>query len=603
MSAPMFILYPLAIVLFGVAMLSTPASADEGMWLFDHPPKAALKKNYNFDVTDAWMAHVMHSAVRFNSGGSGSFVSADGLVMTNHHVGSGALQKLSKPGHDLVNEGFFARTREEEVKVADAELNVLMDITDVTDRVNAAIKPGLDAASSQLARRAIMNTIEQESTKQTGLRSDVVTLYQGGQYHLYRYKKYTDVRLVFAPEKAIAFFGGDPDNFEYPRYDLDVCFFRVYEDGKPAKIEHYLKWSEAGAKEGDLVFVAGHPGHTDRLNTVAHLEFLRDHLLPDSLDRLRRREVLLRTFSERSFENARRAQAELFGVENSRKANLGRLGGLQDPAIISAKEAEEIKRKSLLGDVKPNPWETVADAVKVSERIHADLELYEYGGGFSTRLFSIARTLVRVADESAKPNAGPLREYRESNLDSLKLQLFSSAPIYSDFETLKLADSLSMLVEKKGPDDPLVQKIMNGKSPSERAAELVRGTKVQDVALRQSLVEGGKAAIEASTDPFIQLARLIDEPARAVRKIEEQQIDEPMQQAYSRIAQAQFKALGSDAYPDATFTLRLAYGAVRGYEAQGKTIPPLTTIGGGVRARRGTWERVSLPASRALDGE
>ena len=314
---------------FMVMLLAAPLLADEGMWLFDHPPREQLlKKNHNFDVTDAWMTHLMHSAVRFNSGGSGSFVSADGLVMTNHHVGSNALQKLSTAGHDLIATGFYARTRQEEFKCVDMELNVLMDISDVTERVNGAVKPGMAPAAAQVARRAIMNTIEQESLKATGLRSDVVTLYQGGQYHLYRHKKYTDVRLVFAPEKDIAFFGGDPDNFEFPRYDLDICFFRAYENGAPAKIEHFLKWSQAGAAEGDLVFVAGHPGHTDRLNTVAHLEFLRDRVLPDSLTRLRRREVLLRTYSEQSIENTTAgAQSELFGIENSRKANIGRLGG------------------------------------------------------------------------------------------------------------------------------------------------------------------------------------------------------------------------------------------------------------------------------------
>jgi hypothetical protein len=563
-----------------VMMLAGSSSADEGMWLFDHPPREQLKKNYNFDVTDAWMTHLMHSAVRFNSGGSGSFVSADGLVMTNHHVGAGALQKLSSAKRDLITTGFYARTREEELKCIDMELNVLVDISDVTAKVNAAVKPGMPAAEAQLARRAVMNTIEQESLKATGLRSDVVTLYQGGQYHLYRYKKYTDVRLVFAPEKEIAFFGGDPDNFEFPRYDLDITFFRAYENGAPAKIEHYLHWSAAGAADGDLVFVAGNPGHTDRLNTMAHLEFLRDRVLPDQLTRLRRREVLLRTYSEQSLENARRAQAELFGIENGRKANIGRLAGLQAPAIMAAKQKEESSRRALMGNITPDPWEAVATAIKINEKIYTDLGLLEYGGAFNSHLFSIARTLVRLGEESAKPNAERLREYRESNLDSLELQLFSAAPIYKDLETVKLSDSLGMLIEQKGADDPLVQKILAGQSPTERAAKLILDTTLADVALRKKLADGGKAAILASNDPMIQLARLVDEPARELRKIQEQQVDEPMHQAYARIAQAQFKALGTSAYPDATFTLRLAYGAVRGYEQQGQKIPPFTTIGG-----------------------
>lgn len=574
-------LWPL-LLLFVLVLLITalPAAADEGMWLFDHPPRELLKKHYDFDISDAWLQHVMHSAVRFNSGGSGSFVSADGLVMTNHHVGASSLQKLSSPGHDLLASGFHARTRAEEAKCVDMELNVLIDIHDVTARVNAAIKPGMDAASAQAARRAIMNTIEQESFKESGLRSDVVTLYQGGEYHLYRYKKYTDIRLVFAPEHEIAFFGGDPDNFEYPRFDLDICFFRAYENGAPARIEHYLTWSKSGAKDGDLVFVAGHPGRTDRLNTVAHLEFLRDRQLPESLNRLRRLEVLLRTFSERNLENARRAQNELFGIENGRKALLGKLAGLQDPAVMAAKRVAEARLRGLVPAGGVDPWDEVRAAIKVSDQIFYDLALYEHDGAFNSRLFDIARTLLRLADESAKPNTDRLREYRESNLDSLKQHLFSEAPIYTDFETIKLADSLSLLMEKKGADDPLVQKILDGKSPVERAAELIRKTTLKDVAVRKSLAEGGQKAIAASHDPMLLLARLVDEPSRAVRKIYDEQIDEPMQQAYARIAQAQFKAFGADAYPDATFTLRLAYGAVRGYEAQGVRIPPLTTIGG-----------------------
>jgi hypothetical protein len=555
-------------------------AADEGMWLFDHPPRELLKKHYNFDVTDAWMKHIMHSAVRFNSGGSGSFVSGDGLVLTNHHVGASALQKLSSPGRDLLTIGFHARTRAEEMKCVDMELNVLIDIHDVTARVNEAVKPGMDPAAAQVARRAIMNTIEQESFKESGLRSDVVTLYQGGEYHMYRYKKYTDVRLVFAPEHAIAFFGGDPDNFEFPRYDLDICFFRAYENGAPAKVSDYLTWSKAGAKEGDLIFVAGNPGHTDRLNTVAHLEYLRDRLYPDSLNRLRRLEVLLRTFSERSEENARRAQNELFGIENSRKARLGGLAGLQDPAVMAAKRDAETRLRAMVPAGGADPWEEVRSAIKVSNEIFDDIGLLEYEGAFNCHQFDIARTLVRLADETAKPNPDRLREYRESALDSLKQHLFSEAPIYNDFETIKLADSLSLLMEKKGGDHPLVLKVLAGKSPVDRAAELIHGTTLHDVAVRKKLAEGGREAIAASTDALIRLAVLVDEPSRAVRKIREQQVDEPLQQAYARIAQAQFKALGTDMYPDATFTLRLAYGAVRGYEKLGTMVPAYTTIGG-----------------------
>ena len=572
------------LLLLALALATAPAArADEGMWLFNNPPREALKKNYNFDATDAWLNHLQHAAVRFNSGGSASFVSPDGLVMTNHHVGTGSLQKLSTPGHDLVALGFYAKTREQEPKCPDLELNMLVNMEDVTQRVNAAVKPGMNAADAQVARRAIMNTIEQESFKATGLRSDVVTLYQGGQYQLYRYKKYTDVRLVFAPEKEIAFFGGDPDNFEYPRYDLDICFFRAYENDRPAKIEHWLKWSESGVKDGDLVFVAGNPGHTARLNTLADLEFDRDRGLPEVLDFLRREEVLLRTFSERSLENTRRAQAELFGVENSRKALLGELAGLQDPAVMDAKKKDETALRAHAGEDGARPWDEIAAAIKVLDRIVLDERLWEGSSAFHTRLFSIARELVRLGDETQKPNADRLREYRESNLDSLKQQLFSPAPIYADLETAKLADSLSFLVEKKGEDDPFVREILQGKSPRDRAAELIQNTKLADVALRRKLAEGGRAAVAACDDPMIKLARQVDERARAVRKISEQQVEEPTRQAYARIADMRFKALGTGTYPDATFTLRLAYGTVRGYQDAGEQVPPLTTLEGAYR--------------------
>src|SRR3989440_3579115 len=284
--------------------------ADEGMWLFNDPPRKLLKEWSNFDATDAWLEHVQKSSVRFNSGGSGSFLSEDALIMSNHHVGADALQKLSDKQHDYLRIGFQARTLEEEKRCTDLELNVLMSIEDVTARVNAAVKPGLTDEESFKARRAVMAEIEKESQDKTGLRSDVVTLYQGGLYHLYRFKRYTDVRLVFAPEQQIAFFGGDPDNFEYPRYDLDICFFRAYDNGQPAKLQHYLKWSEKGTAENALVFVSVHPGRTSRPLALVELAYLADSQLPKRLSRLFRSEVLLSSYSGRSMENARRAKED-----------------------------------------------------------------------------------------------------------------------------------------------------------------------------------------------------------------------------------------------------------------------------------------------------
>jgi len=560
-------------------------SADEGMWLFNNPPRKLLKEKYGFDPSDAWLDHVQKSSVRFNTGGSGSFVSADGLVMTNHHVGLSALQKLSKPGKDYVKDGFYAKTPEEEFKSVDEELNVLMSIEDVTAQVKAAVKPDMIPEKAFEARRAVIANIESDSEKKTGLRSNVITLYQGGQYHLYRFKRYTDVRLVFAPEQQIAFFGGDADNFAYPRYDLDVCFFRVYEDGKPAKIEHFLKWSPLGAKDDELVFVSGHPGHTDRLNTVAELEYLRDIGYPFLLQRLNRLEVMLSVYSGQGEEYERKAKDMLFGVANSRKARDGGLAGLQDPGLLAKKRVEE---KALRAAVAKNPalkdvdgaWDAIAKVQKTRALNIKKYTMLEAGAGFNTPLFSYARTLVRAAQEFPKANDQRLSEFNDSDKPSLELRLFSRRPLYPDFEQTKLADSLGWLCEILGYNNKVVQAVLNGKSPRERAAELLHGTKLYDVAERKKLYEGGQKAIEASNDTMIQLAQILDKESRAVRKIMENQVEEPKRQAYDKIAGAKFAVEGTSAYPDATFTLRLAFGTVKGYEEGGKKIPFETTFAG-----------------------
>jgi hypothetical protein len=345
-------LFKQLMIVFIFMSVSISANADEGMWLYNDTPYQLLKDRYGFEPTSAWLEHVQKSSVRFNSGGSGSFVSEDGLIISNHHVGADALQKFSDAEHNYYRDGFYVRSRKQEKQCVDLELNVLMSIEDVTDRVNAAVKPDSNPEEAFAARRAVMAEIEKESLQKTGLRSDVVTLYQGGKYHLYRFKKYTDVRLVFAPEQQVAFFGGDPDNFEYPRFDLDICLFRAYENGKPAKVEHYLKFSSKGVSEGDLVFVSGHPGNTTRQLTMAELEYLRDQYFPYVLQRLNSLEVMLLAYSARSDENARRAKDTLFGIQNSRKAREGMFAGLMDSQFMTQKQAAE---QALRTAVAQNP--------------------------------------------------------------------------------------------------------------------------------------------------------------------------------------------------------------------------------------------------------
>jgi hypothetical protein len=574
------------IALIWLSSLSPVIHADEGMWPFNNVPKAEIKRRYGFEVTDAWLRKVQLASVRFNNGGSGSFVSPDGLVLTNHHIASDTLAKLSTPERDLVKQGFYARTRAEELRAPDLELNVLVDIEDVTDRVNAAVKPGMSPAEANAARRAAIAAIEKESLEKTGLRSDVVTLYQGGQYNLYRYKRYTDVRLVFAPEFQIAFFGGDPDNFTYPRYCLDMALFRVYENGQPAHVENYLKWSPAGARDGELVFVSGHPGSTQRLNTVAHLEYLRDFGLPLLIRWLEVTRAALLEYSRKGEEQARRAQEDLFGVENSLKALRGQLEGLKDPKIIARKrEAEAALRAFVAADARRqreygDAWDAIARARASLASYERERRFLEGGWGFNSRLFDIARTLVRLAEENEKPDAERLPEYTTARRESLELQLYSPAPIYDDFEQIKLAASLRFMRDELGAANPVVQKVLAGKTPEERAAELVSGTKLKDVAYRKQLAAGGSRAIEESKDPMIELARAVDAEARAVRKRYEDEVVGVEREAYAKIARALFEKEGTKIYPDATFTLRLSYGAVRGYMENGKFIPPFTFFAG-----------------------
>jgi hypothetical protein len=578
-----------------VAGLSDRAFGDEGMWLYNSPPTKQLKDKHNFEPTKQWLDHLQKSSVRFNSGGSGSFVSSTGLVITNHHVGLDTLQKISSEKNNYVRDGFYAKSRKDEPKATDLELNVLMSIEDVTDWVKAAVQPAMSPEDANKARSSAIAQIENESKQKTGLRSDVVTLYQGGVYNLYRYKRYDDVRLVFSPEQEAAFYGGDPDNFEYPRYDLDICIFRAYENGQPAKIENYLKWNTRGPADGELTFVSGHPGKTDRQLTVSELAELRDRENPYVLEILKRRDVLLTSFAARSFENERRAKEDLFGVRNSRKAFDGYLAALLDPDIWRAIEAREQK---LRDEIKANPqWQSALaayDRIKEAQDATAKiLTVYHYfeqsrgraiatyraPSAFYSTLFKYARRLLRASDERPKPNGERFPEFRDSYKESLELDLFSAQPIYDDFEIVTLTDSLTDMATRFGADDPMVKQVLAGKSPVDRATELVTGTKLKDVGVRKQLYTGGAAAVSAANDPMIALAKLVDDPAREARKVFDAQ-DEVKQQAYAEIAKARFSLEGTSNYPDATFTLRLSYGTVRSYEEHGKKIAPLTNFDG-----------------------
>ncbi|MFN2515484.1 MAG: S46 family peptidase, partial [Pyrinomonadaceae bacterium] len=576
-----------ALILALFSFQSIPVFAlDEGMWTFNNVPREEIKRKYGFEITDAWLRKVQLASVRFNNGGSGSFVSSNGLVLTNYHIVEDIVSEVSTPEKDLAKGGFLARTRAEEIKAPSLELNVLASIEDVTARVNRAVKPGMSDADAFAARRAEISTIEGESTKATGLRSDVVTLYQGGQYNLYRYKKYTDVRLVFVPEFQAAFFGGDPDNFNFPRFNIDMALVRVYENDQPVHPESYLKWSKMGVKEGELVFVTGSPASTSRLNTVAHLEELRDTNIPIIIRMLERREAMLKKYMALGDEQTRQAQNELNTMQNNLKVYRGRIAGLKNKALMDRKSKEEsalrksisanAERQQMYGDA----WNAIARAHKGLPSYIRERRIFDQAGGFNSTLFKYARTLVRLAAESRKPNAERLPEYIDARRASLELELYSTAPVHDDFEKLKLADSLGFMVESLGADHALVKQVLNGKTPEERARDLIDGTKLKDVAYRKELAAGGRQAIEASTDPMIVLERTIDSKARELRKRYESEVTGVERANYAKIARARFETEGTKLYPDATFTLRLSYGVVKGYNENGKKIEPFTTLGG-----------------------
>jgi len=573
-------------ILIAVAAASAHARADEGFWPFTSIPQQRIRTAYHTDLSDAWLNHLQRSVVKF-PGGSGAFISPEGLVLTNHHVALNTLTTLSSSTRNLVADGFIARTRSGELRAPDLELLVLDRIEDVTTRINAAVKPGQGPGEAYLARRAAIADVEREATDPARMKGEVVALYQGALYHLYRYKRYTDVRLVFAPEFEIAFFGGDPDNFTFPRYCLDVTMFRVYEDGRPARTSEYLRWSTEGVEPGALVFAVGYPGSSQRLNTIAHLEYLRETGIPFAMTWLDRRHAAMMRYANRGADERRQVQDEIFELENTAKSYTGQLAGLRDARIFANKvDAERALRHAI--DADPglkNQYGTAWDVVEQTRGALAtflpEYVIVEGGAGFGSQLFYYARMIVRLVAERQRPDGQRLMEYSEARLPTLERKLFSQSPIYPAAEIARLTDSLGFALDRLGPSHPVVQAALAGQTPEARADTLVRGSRLADVTMRRALVDGGVAAVASSTDPMIQLAQAIDPAARAVRQRYEDTVLGLERPAYAQIAQAIFALRGTDIYPDATSSLRLTYGAVQGYvDDDGVVVPPFTQLDG-----------------------
>lgn len=563
------------------------AHGDEGMWTLDNAPLAKVEAATGFKPDAAWLEKVRLSSVRLAGGCSGSFVSDQGLVMTNHHCITDCLSDLSTAEDDLMANGFLAATTAQERRCAGTEVNQLTSITDVTDRITAATK-GKTGDDFAAARRAAMAEIEGAcAAGDAALRCDVVTLYQGGQYHLYKYKRYQDVRLAFAPESSIAAFGGDPDNFNFPRYSLDMGLLRVYgADGKPLSSPDFFQWSKAGAAAGDAAFVTGHPGSTSRLDTLSQVAALRDSYIPDLLMYLSEKRGRLAEFGRRGPEENRLAQQQLQGIENGLKVWRGRQQALADQEFFSTlvdrelelrqKIAQDPDLRAMVGDAY-GEIEEATKAATVNEKRYLMLER---GRAFDSDLFRQARLLLRAGEEAAKPNPERLREFSDARLPALKQRLANPAPIPAELEIMTLGFSLTKLREAFGPDHELVKAVLGKKSPEQAAEDLVSGTKLGDPAVRLSLLEGGAAAVAASTDPMIALARLVDADARAARTKQEE-ADAGIEAAQARIAQARFAVYGDSVYPDATFSLRLSFGRVTGWtEPDGTVVEPFTTYGG-----------------------
>lgn len=576
--------------IFAVATLAaltvSAARADEGMWTFDNFPAAAVKAKHGFGPDQAWLDRVQRSAVRLSSGCSASTVSPNGLVLTNWHCVSECVQALSTKQDDFAANGFLASKAEDERICPGVQAEVLMSITDVTPRVKAAIagKPAADVAK---ARQGEIARIEEEGCKaDKKLQCVVVSLYRGGQYKLYTYRKYEDVRLAFAPETATGFFGGDPDNFNFPRFCLDSALLRLYEDGKAVATPAHLPWTTEVPKQGDVVFVAGNPGTTQRLLTRAQLEFERDWILPTR--QLVRSELRGRLLNHASLsaEQKRTSADIIFSIENSFKAQYGQLRALLDPEFFASKVAEEtslrarLKKNASLAREIGDPWADMERVVAAQRELFMSHDWLQARAGSISQLYGHARVLVRAAEERAKPNAERLPGFTESDMPQVERRMKEQVPVYPEIERIGLELWLSKAREFLTVDDPRVQRLLGKESPEAIAAAAIKGTKLGDAKVRLALWTGGKAAIDASNDPLIALARRAEADSRSVLNAWRARVEGPAALAAERLARARFALDGDKVYPDATFTLRLSYGTVAGWTYQGQTVSPYTTMTG-----------------------
>ena len=570
-------------------LLPMTAFADAGMWTFQDFPAALVKRAYGVDIDNAWLDRVRTATIRL-SNCTASFVSAEGLILTNHHCSEACLDDHSTAEHNLVRDGYLAHSREQELKCSTQIADVLMETENITAKVAAALQ-GLDEQAANRARKKTLTQLEQTCEEESRhgrfgpLKCESVDLYQGGQYWLYKYHRYDDVRLVFAPERAIAAFGGDPDNFQFPRWCLDMSVLRAYgPDGRPAATPNFLRIRPEGPNAGELVFVAGHPGSTDRLLTVAQLETLRDLTLPNWLLRsseLRGRYI---EFGKMSAEDHRIVEDPLNGLENAIKVRRGQLEALLDERLLQTKREEEAQlRARVAGDAKlsaatGDPWAVIARAQQHEREIYLPYTFLEQEAAFNSRLFNYARALLRGAAERSKPNTDRLREYTDAQLPRDQQRLLAPVPVYPALEKLRLSFGLERMREWLGPDAPIVRQLLVKDSPDTLAARVVDGTRLADPAVRKQLWEGGAAAVDASHDPMIELARTVDPESRAVRKRYEDQVEAPEEAAAEKIARARFVIYGTSVPPDATFTLRLNFGTVKGWREDEHDIAPFTHL-------------------------